>query len=203
MSKTEFLAVQGKRVLLDTNVIMKIEDSPKTVRGALVTFAKNNDVCICDTVLYELLRNLNAKRFRERHSLIRDAGLQCISEGTPEVRAMFERVNWLYLSALRKEPCAFLHRRQNGLWIIAAGLANGISHFLTTDQSLDFLPMFFSTSKFSLDGNQQQICLHAFNNSSAADEWSRLLMDECCTISLRKRYMQTIKQQSFSVRQKR
>jgi predicted RNase H-like HicB family nuclease len=118
-----FRRVRGQRVLLDTNVIMRVEDARSSqVRGALLSFAEHNEVCICDTVMYELLRNLNAKRFRERHELLRRAGLKCLAEDVA-VRAMFERLNWLYLSALRIEPWNFLHRQQNDLWIIAAGLA--------------------------------------------------------------------------------
>lgn len=196
MNKIDFLAIQGKKVLLDTNIIMKIEDSSKDVKELLLAFATKNNVCICDTVLYELLRNLNAQRFRERHNLIRTAGLNCISEGTPAVKAMFERISWLYFSYLRKEPSNFLHRKQNDLWIISAGLANGIRYFLTTDKSADFLPALFTTKRFALD-KKQHICLHEFNNQAAVDAWRELYTEESCTIRLQKGYLETIKKQSL------
>ncbi len=198
MTKDALLAVHGKRILLDTNIIMKIEDSTKDVRETLLQFASTNDVCICDTVLYELLRNLNAKRFRERHNLIRKAGLNCISEGTQAVQAMFERISWLYLSLLNKEPTNFLHRQQNDLWIIAAGLANGVRHFLTTDKSSDFLPAVFQTQIFALDG-KQKLCLHTFNNAAATKAWAKLSAEEACTIKLSRNYLEEIRKQSLSL----
>lgn len=201
MSKAEFQAVKGKQVLLDTNIIMKIEDSPKEVRECLLAFATSNEVCICDTVLYELLRNMNAKRFRERHALIRKAGLHCISENESAVKAMFERVNWLYLSLLHNQPQNFLHRQQNDLWIIAAGLVNGIRHFLTTDQSSDFLPALFTTTTFSVDA-KQKLCLHEFKNKAAVNLWNKLMDAESCAVVLHKGYLEAIKKQSHSLRRK-
>ncbi len=199
MNVESFLGVSGRRVLLDTNVIMRVEDARSAdVREALLSFAKENEVCISDTVMYELLRNLNAKRFRERHALLRRAGLQCLAENAA-VQAMFERLNWLYLSVLRSEPWTFLHRQQNDLWIIAAGLANGVQSFLTTDRSADFLPQFFSTETFVLDEkrNDCTICLHTFQNARAVDQWKQLEHDEECRIRLPKGYLDKIKAESW------
>ncbi len=87
MTAERLLSISGERVLLDTNVIMRMEDArTATVREVLRSFVKNNDVCICDTVMYELLRNLNAKRFRDRHAFLREAGMSCLPEGTAAVR---------------------------------------------------------------------------------------------------------------------
>lgn len=163
MNKIAFSAVVGTKVLLDTNIIMKIEDSPKDVREAIVAFAK---------------------------------ALECLSEGHQAVRSMFERLNWLYVSCLRKEPWAFLHRQQNDLWIIAAGLAHGFRNFLTTDGSADFLPQLFDTQEFSLDA-KQKIHLHEFNNEKAGAEWGRLYDDESCEIHLPMGYLGKLKEESW------
>ena len=181
---------------------MRVEDARSAeIRTMLLSFAEQNEICICDTVMYELLRNLNAKRFRERHALLRRAGLECLAEGDA-VRAMFERLNWLYLSALRTEPWAYLHRQQNDLWIIAAGLANGIQQFLTTDSSADFLPQFFSTQTFILGEKQQSctICLHDFQNTKAAEQWKQLEDSEECRLALPRGYLDTMKTKSWKNR---
>ena len=178
---------------------MRVEDARSVeVREALLSFVKQNEACICDTVMYELLRNLNAKRFRERHAVLRNAGLICLPEDAP-VRAMFERLNWLYLSVLSAEPWTYLHRQQNDLWIIAAGLANGVQTFLTTDASSDFLPQFFSTKKFLLDEKHDDciICLHEFQNTKAAACWKQLEQEETCNIRLPKGYLNKIKTDSW------
>lgn len=202
MNKSDFLGIRGTQVLLDTNIIMELDGSPKDVREALLSFANNNDVCICDTVLYELLRNLNAKRFRERHALIRKAGFDCLSEGTPAVKAMYERINWLYLSILHNEPWNFLHRRQDDLWIIAAGLANGMLHFLTTDDTSDFLSNLFETKKYDL-GAKRKFCLHKFQNDKAILEWNKLARDERLTLSLPCGYLKKIKEESWQDKKNR
>ncbi len=178
---------------------MKVEDARKSVvRGALLKFVEQNEVCICDTVMYELLRNLNAKRFRERHALVRRAGLECLAEDDA-VRSMFERINWLYLSALQKEPWKYLHRNQNDLWIIAAGLANGVQSFLTTDSSSDFLSDFFSTDIFCLDKERSDcnICLHDFHDELAEKRWKLLEKEEGCTAALAKGYLKKLESESW------
>ncbi len=189
--------VEGKRVLLDTNIIMKVEDGKSDVREALLGFANKNETYISDTVLYECLRNLNAKRFRERHQLMRKAGFECLAEDAV-VKAMFERINWLYLLALQTEPWAFLERRQNDLWIIAAGLANGVFNFLTTDKSSDFLPTFFKTKSFCYDEKKKScIYLHEFLDSDAEKMWQEIEKNEFCKIKLPKGYLKKIKEESW------
>ena len=185
----ELTKIEQRRVLLDTNIIMKVEDGDSDTKKALLEFAEKNEVYICDTVLYECLRNLNSKRFRERHQLLRKAGLECLAEDGA-VKAMFQRINWLYLFALRAEPWTFLSRQQNDLWIIAAGLANGVFNFLTTDKSSDFLPTFFQTKSFCYDEKKKAcIYLHEFLDSNAEKVWQEIESHELCEIKLPKGYL--------------
>lgn len=168
-----FLLICERKVLFDTNILMLSDQSKARQRKLLVDFTSQNAVCICDTVFFESLRNMNHEKFRKRKEEIRKMTSEVISETSKEVKAIFERLSIIYMYLYRDNIQGFFHRNIQDLWIIAAALSHGIECILTRDESNDFHSELFVTEKYDLNGGVT-VHLKTFNDQRAQEIWEEI-----------------------------
>jgi len=188
----ELLTLQRMRVLLDTNILIQGADARcLEQRKAIQDFCKQNEVCICDTVFYEFLRNCSPEKFRRRmrqvESWSRKTGMMPVLPENEKIPRTFESLWILFLSVMRADPKRLIHLNKEDLWIAAAAAGHGIDHILTTDHSGDYPPEAFDDRSFDISMEKSHLVLHlkTFKRNWAREQWKTLMKAGSANIDIR------------------
>ncbi len=146
----EYIEQNNPRVLLDTNILSRGcsgSSNEKKLVGEICTIC---DICICDTVYWEFLRNNSIDTFRERRDFLgkmKSSGFleeKRIIHEDEKITEMHSRLFALLIRLYSKEPKRVLRFLSPDLWISAVCIENKIDHILTENNS-DFPSDFFET----------------------------------------------------------
>jgi|GEM_PF-2340015 len=188
---TDLMAIRGISVLLDTNILIQGTGAKfQEQRVAITDFCKQNNVCICDTVFYEFMRNCSLKTFRQRRIQVeswiggKETPMQVLAENDDVCRT-FENLWILYLYLMRSEPKRLIHLSKEDAWISAAAVHHKIDNILTTDDSGDYPSEVFSSRSFDLGKEKSGLILHlkTFRREAAREHWKIMLKTKSINVS--------------------
>ncbi|MEK7137009.1 MAG: PIN domain-containing protein [Patescibacteria group bacterium] len=169
--------MRGKRLLLDTNILIAGCTAGREQKTIIADVVGQNDVCICDTVFWEFMRNCNANTFRERMGFLGAdwAGTKLLDvvHEDADIKKMHQRLWLVYLFVLRKKPLAMVNIPSPDLWIAASCVHHRMDNILTTDHSGDYPDELFTERSYPI-GRNITLHLKTFRRERARELWREM-----------------------------